>query len=451
MPKNNRKFYKRLFILAIPIVLQNLITSSLNMLDTMMIGSLGEVQLAAVGVANQFYFLYSLLVMGIGAGCSILIAQLWGKEDTENVKKVLQLGLAAGIVFAAIFTVIGFFGSESIIKIFNPDPDVIRFGSEYLRVSIFSYLATAISFVFAGALRSIGNTALPMWGSLIGLIINGVFNAILIFGLLGFPALGVVGAAIATLMARLVECFIIIIVVALKVKPLNLSFKQLVTFDRLMAGMLYQAALPVVLNEACWGLTNITYNIIYGRMGVNAIATTQITTTIMNLFMIVVFGMAHASVVVIGNEIGANQEEQAIIYAKKIIRLALIIAVVMAVGLVLFAPAIVGIYKVSDLVRQNAIQILYIFAIFMLPRVYNGVQIVGILRGGGDAKYGSIVQGLSMWIFGIPFGIIGAFFFKWPITYVIFLISCEEVIRYLIISRRFRSNKWINNMVREMA
>ena len=220
---------------------------------------------------------------------------------------------------------------------------------------------------------------------------------------------------------------------ALKVKPLNLSFKQLVTFDRLMAGMLYQAALPVVLNEACWGLTNITYNIIYGRMGVNAIATTQITTTIMNLFMIVVFGMAHASVVVIGNEIGANQEEQAIIYAKKIIRLALIIAVVMAVGLVLFAPAIVGIYKVSDLVRQNAI------------------QIVGILRGGGDAKYGSIVQGLSMWIFGIPFGIIGAFIFKWPITYVIFLISCEEVIRYLIISRRFRSNKWINNMVREMA
>ncbi len=253
MPKNNRKFYKRLFILAIPIVLQNLITSSLNMLDTMMIGSLGEVQLAAVGVANQFYFLYSLLVMGIGAGCSILIAQLWGKEDTENVKKVLQLGLAAGIVFAAIFTVIGFFGSESIIKIFNPDPDVIRFGSEYLRVSIFSYLATAISFVFAGALRSIGNTALPMWGSLIGLIINGVFNALLIFGLLGFPALGVVGAAIATLMARLVECFIIIIVVALKVKPLNLSFKQLVTLDRLIAGMLYKAALPVVLNKAFWG------------------------------------------------------------------------------------------------------------------------------------------------------------------------------------------------------
>lgn len=451
MPKMNRSFYKRLFILTIPIVLQNLITSSLNMLDTVMIGSLGEVQLAAVGVANQFYFLYSLLVLGISAGCSILIAQLWGKKDTENIKKVLQLGVIGGSVFAIIFTLIGFIGAEQIIKLFNPDPDVIRLGSEYLRVSVFSYLATAISFVFAGALRSIGNTALPMWGSLIGLIVNGVLNAVLIFGLFNCPALGVVGAATATLIARLVECFIIVLVVALKVKPLKLALKQWINIDRMMAGMLYKAALPVVLNEACWALANIAYNMIYGRMGVNAIATTQITTTIMNLFMIIVFGIAHASVVVIGNEIGSNQEQQAIIYAKKIIHLALWIGVVMAIGLVLLAPAIVGVYNVSDVVRQDAIHILFIFAIFMLPRVYNGVQIVGILRGGGDAKYGSIAQGLSMWIFGIPFGFIGAFIFKWPITSVIFFISCEELIRYLILRRRFKSNKWINNMVNEMV
>lgn len=451
MSTTNRVFYKRLFILTIPIVLQNLITSSLNMLDTMMIGSLGEVQLAAVGVANQFYFLYSLLVMGIGAGCSILIAQLWGKKDTENVKKVLQLGLMVGVLFAIIFTVVGFVGAEQIIKLFNPDKEVIRLGSEYLRVSIFSYLATAISFVFAGALRSIGNTALPMWGSLMGLIVNGVLNALLIFGLLGFPALGVVGAATATLIARLVECFIIMIVVALKVDPLKLSIKQLTSIDKVMGSMLYKAALPVVLNEACWGFANIAYNMIYGHMGVNAIATTQITTTVMNLFMIVVFGMAHASVVVIGNEIGANREQQAIVYAKKIIRLASIVAIVMAIGLVFLAPVIVGVYNVSEIVRQDAIQILFIFAIFMLPRVYNGVQIVGILRGGGDAKYGSIAQGLSMWIFGIPFGFIGAFIFKWPITSVIFFISCEEIIRYLILRRRFHSNKWINNMVSEMA
>lgn len=450
MKETNRTFYKRLFVLAIPIVLQNLITSSLNMLDTMMIGSLGEVELAAVGVANQFYFLFSLLVMGIGAGCSILIAQLWGKRDEEKIKSVLQIGLIGAIAFTLCFMMIGYFGAENIIKLFNPDADVIRLGSEYLRVSIFSYLATAISFVFAGALRSIGNTALPMWGSLMGLIVNGILNTILIFGLLGFPALGVVGAAVATLIARLVECTIIIVVVFFKVKPLQLNQKHLTRIDHFMVSMLYKAALPVVLNEACWGFANIAYAMIYGHIGVNAIATTQITTTVMNLFMIFVFGMAHASVVVIGNEIGANRESQAISYAKKIIRLISIIALVMAAGLILLSPFIVKVYNVSDIVRQDAIKILFIYAIFMLPRVYNGVQIVGILRGGGDAKYGSIAQGVSLWFFGIPLGFIGAFVFNLPITSVVFMITSEEVIRYFILRRRFHSNKWINNMVNEI-
>ncbi len=450
MTKANRTFYRRLFVLAIPIVLQNLITSSLNMLDTMMIGSLGEVELAAVGVANQFYFLYSLLVMGVGAGCSILIAQLWGKGDEKKVKSVLQIGLLTGIVFSIIFMVIGFMGAESIIALFNPDVEVVRLGSNYLRISIFSYLATAISFVFAGALRSIGNTSLPMWGSLTGLIVNGVFNAILIFGLLGFPALGVAGAAIATLMARLVECLIILMVVFFKVKPLKLTKEHFKCLDPIIAKMLYQAALPVVLNEACWGFANIAYAMIYGHIGVNAIATTQITTTVMNLFMIIVFGMAHASVVVIGNEIGANRETEAILYARKIIRLVSIIAIVMAVGLVLLSPVIVGVYNVSEIVRQDAIKILIIYAIFMLPRVYNGVQIVGILRGGGDAKYGSIAQGVSMWLFGIPLGFVGAFILNLPVTGVILMICLEEVIRYFILRRRFHSNKWINNMVSEI-
>ena len=215
--KSNQLFYKRLLMLALPIVVQNLITTSLNMLDTIMIGSLGEVQLAAVGVANQFYFLYSLLAMGIGAGCSILIAQLWGKKDEAKIHSVLKLGLIAAIMLASIFMIIGHFGAESIISLFNEDREVIRLGSEYLRISIMSYMVSAISFVFAGALRSIGNSALPMWGSVVGLLVNAVLNAILIFGLFNMPALGVSGAAIATLIARIVECLIILMIVTLKV------------------------------------------------------------------------------------------------------------------------------------------------------------------------------------------------------------------------------------------
>ena len=447
----NKRFYKRLLILTLPIVIQNLITTSLNMLDTLMIGNLGEVQLAAVGVANQFYFLYSLLVMGIGAGCSILIAQLWGKKDEEKIHSVLKLGLIGAIGFALVFMIIGFFASETLIGLFNSDTEVIRLGSDYLRISIFSYFVSALSFVYAGALRSIGNSALPMWGSLVGLVINGVLNAILIFGLLGAPALGVSGAAIATLIARIVECLIILTVVTLKVKPLRLSSKDFKHIEIPMVKLLYQTALPVVLNEACWGLANITYTMIYGHIGVNAIATTQITSTIINLFTIVIFGMAHASVVIIGNEIGANREEEGITYAKKIIRLAVVVGIIMAITLAVLAPFIVQVYNVSEMVRNDAMKILMIYAIFMLPRVYNGVQIVGILRGGGDAKYGSIAQGLSMWLVGIPLAFIAAYVFKWSISSVIFLSTFEEVLRFFILRRRFKSNKWINNMVKDMA
>ncbi len=449
--KKETSFYKRLFILTLPIVIQNLITTSLNMLDTVMIGSLGEVQLAAVGVANQFYFLYSLLVMGVGAGCAILIAQLWGKRDEEKIHAVLKLGLLGATAFAVVFMVVGFLMAQKIIGLFNTDPDVVRLGSEYLRISIFSYFVSAISFVYAGALRSIGNSALPMWGSLVGLIVNGVLNAILIFGLLGAPALGVKGAAMATLVARMVECAIILTVVTIKVKPLRLRFQDFKTIELPLVKFLYQTALPVVLNEACWGLANVTYTMIYGHIGVNAIATTQITSTILNLFTIVIFGMAHASVVIIGNEIGANREEQALLYAKKIIRLSVVVGLVMAVTLAALSPAIVLMYNVSDTVRADAIKILIIYAIFMLPRVYNGVQIVGILRGGGDAKYGSIAQGLSMWLVGIPLAFIAAYWLKWSISSVIFLSTLEEVLRFFILRHRFKSNKWMNNMVKDMA
>ena len=448
--KSNQLFYKRLLMLALPIVVQNLITTSLNMLDTIMIGSLGEVQLAAVGVANQFYFLYSLLAMGIGAGCSILIAQLWGKKDEAKIHSVLKLGLMAAMMLAAIFMVIGHFGAESIISLFNEDREVIRLGSEYLRISILSYLVSAISFVFAGALRSIGNSALPMWGSVVGLLVNAVLNTVLIFGLFNMPALGVSGAAIATLIARIVECLIILMIVTLKVKPLRLTLKDFKHIDASMAKLLYVTALPVVLNELCWGLANVTYTMIYGHIGVNAIATTQITSTIMNLFTIVIFGMAHASVVLIGNEIGANREEQGITYAKKIIRLSMGVGVLMAIILAVLAPFIVKIYNVSPIVREDAMKILWIYGIFMLPRVYNGILIVGILRGGGDAKYGSIAQGLSIWLVGIPLAFIAAYVMNWSISYVIFFGALEEILRCIILRRRFKSNKWINNMVKDI-
>lgn len=449
--KEDRPFYKRLFIITLPIVLQNLIASSLNMLDTMMIGSVGEVELASVGIANQYYFLYSLMIMGISAGCGVFIAQLWGKKDVANIKKTLGIGLIAGVVATVIFGLLGAFFSKEIMSIFSTDKRVIEIGSDYLVIVVLSYLFTAITFNYAAALRSVGNTVLPMWASFIGLITNGVLNYILIFGKLGIPSLGVQGAAIATVTARIVECTIIIVGVYSKNKVLNAKVREFFGISNEVFNGLFKVTIPIVINEACWGLGNVTYVAIYGRIGTGAAASIQICTTVMNLFMIVTFGLANAAVVIVGNEIGANREERGRIYAKRISKLAIMVSIVLSLVLAISAPAILSIFNISEAVRLDSLYILYIYSAVLIVKVYNAVMIVGVLRGGGDATFGSLIQAITLWCIGIPLAFIGAFILHLPVYLVVFLTFIEEAIKVVIMIKRFRSDKWIHNIVKNIG
>ena len=427
--KKDKDFYRRLFIIALPIVIQNLITSSLNMLDTMMIGKVGELELASVGIANQYYFLYSLLANSIPIGSGVLIAQLWGKKDTLNIKRTLSRSLFYNIILTLGFMILGLSLPGKIMSIFSNDPAVINIGIDYLKIVVISYLFTSITFTFASGLRSIGNTKLPMWGSFIGLIVNGVLNAILIFGLFGAPKMGIKGAALATLIARIVEFIIVVGAVYLKVDVLKLSFKDMLELSKSLSETLNKVTLPIFLNESCWAFGNITYTAIYASIGTSAAASIQICSTIMNLFMIVAFGLANAGVVIIGNEIGANREDEAISASKKISSLSVKISIVLAIVLALLAKPIVSFFNVSAEVKMAAQYILYIYALVMVFKVYNAVMIVGILRGGGDTTYGSILQGLTLWLIGIPLAAFAAFIIKLPIYFVVMFAAVEEIIK----------------------
>ncbi|WP_347559713.1 MATE family efflux transporter [Clostridium amazonitimonense] len=447
---SDRGFYKGVFVLALPIVLQYLIASSLNMLDTVMIGMVGEVELASVGIANQYYFLFSLIAMGISSGCSVLIAQLWGKKDEENIRKVLGIGLISGILVTFIFTIIAAISPESIMSIFNKDKNVIAIGSEYLRIVCISYIFTTITFNFSSASRSIENTLLPMIASLVGLITNGVLNYILIFGKLGFTAMGVKGAALATLMARILECVVLLSYIYISKGILAGRIKDFIGASKKLISSVYYIVIPVVLNEACWGLGNITYAIIYGRIGTKASAAIQICTTVLNLFMIITFGLANASVVVVGKEIGAGNEENGKLYARRLCMISLGVGMLLSVVLFATTPLILSVFNVSGEVTKDAKYILYIYALFMMIKVYNAMVIVGILRGGGDAKFGVIVQGITLWLIGIPAAFLGAFVFKLPVYMVALISSIEEIVKVFILIKRFTSGKWINNMVEDL-
>ena len=433
--KKDKEFYIRLFVITLPIAMQSLITSSLNMLDTMMIGKIGELELASVGIANQYYFLFSLLTNAIAIGSGVLIAQLWGKKDTINIKRTLSRSLFYSLVLTIVFMILGLIMPNKIMAIFNNDPNVIKIGVDYLKIVVISYLFTTITFTFASGLRSIGNTRLPMLGSFIGLIVNGVLNAILIFGLLGAPKMGIKGAALATLIARIVEFIIVVGVIYTKVDVLKLRFKDMLELPKSLSITLNKVTLPILANEACWALGNITYTAIYARIGTSAAASIQICSTVMNLFMIVTFGLANAAVVIIGNEIGANRESEAISASKKISSLSFKISILLAI--------------VSVDVKIASEYILYVYAFILVFKIYNAVMIVGILRGGGDATYGSILQGLTLWLIGIPLAAFAAFIIKLPIYFVVMFAAVEEIIKVFFMMKRFKSFKWIKNMVND--
>lgn len=445
--KSNKKFYKNLFIITLPIVLQNLIASSLNMLDTMMIGKVGEFELASVGIANQYFFLFTLFILGVSGGSGVVIAQLWGKKDKVNIKKVLSKSLALSLLVSLIFLSIGLIIPEKIMTLFNKDASVVYIGSGYLRITVISYIFTAITFTFASALRSIENTKLPMFASLVGLITNGLLNYILIFGHLGMPELKTQGAAIATLIARIFECFIILFSVYFKDKILNIKLKDLKGLSKNLTKTLINVTTPIVLNEACWGLGNVTYIAIYARIGTGAAASIQICSTIMNLFLIFVLGLAYAAVVIIGNEIGANNKNSAIESSKRISSLSILIAFILSIILFILAKPIISFFNVSNEVKLSSTYILYVYSIVMIIRAYNLVMIVGILRGGGDATYGSILQGITLWCIGIPLAFVAAFILNLPVYFVVAFTAIEEIIKVILIIKRFKSFKWIRNIV----
>jgi len=445
----DKSFLKEFLTLVIPIATQNLILSSLNLIDTIMVGQLGEQSIAAVGLANQFYFLFNLLLFGIISGASILFAQYWGKKDLVNFRKVQGIALITSILCAIVFNVIGVLFPEFVMGIFSTDPVVIALGSQFLKVSSMSYIFTSITFCYSFASRASGEAKIPLFSSIIAILINIVLNYILIFGKFGFAPMGVKGSATGTLIARIVEmCVILIITYHLKL-PGASTIKELTSASRTFVVRMFKTINPVILNEFFWALGISMYTVAYGRIGTEAIASINIATVIERIAMVLFIGMANACAVIIGNKIGEGQNDKAFYYSKKLLITGPIIGIGMGVILALISPLILTFYKVSPGVANTSIHVLYAISALMPIRVFNNILIVGVLRGGGDTKYTLLIDAFSVWVVGVPLAFLGATFFKFPVTIVYLLVGVEEVFKFILGLYRFRTKKWINNLVHE--
>lgn len=443
----NKKFLNEMLIIAIPIAIQNLITSSLNMVDTLMISGVGESSIAAVGLANQLFFFYSLILFGINSGSSIFISQYWGKKDTDSIRKILGLALTLNIVIGIIFTYLGFFKPEFIMGLLTPDKEVIMLGKEYLRIVSLSYIVTGITFAYGVASRSIGEARIPMIVSGVSFIINTVFNYLLIFGKFGFPELGVAGAAYGTLIARLVEVIAIILLIYKYVDPLAARLKELTNWSKEFFFRYIKTTYPVIINEGFWGLGQIMYSVAYARIGIEATAAVQIISSIQNIFMVLVRGLSNSCTVMVGNKIGGGKEEEAAEYAKQFLSMAVTIGLISGVILILFPQiTLIPFRNIDKDLFQLSREMVRIMGIFFAFKTFNTVLTVGVLRGGGDTSFSMFLELGTMWLVGVPLAFIGAVVLKLPVTTVAILVGADDLLKSIIGFPRVKSGKWLKDV-----
>ncbi len=427
-------------------MLQNFIASSLNMFDTLMIGQLGENEVAAVGVANQVFFLFNLVANGAAAGCSIFLSQFWGGGDRRSVHKVVGLGLLMNLCIGLLFTGAACAFPGPIIGLFSDDQAVISLGIEYLLLAALSYAFTSVSFLLAGAMRSVGKAWPPMIISAGAVLVNIALNQVFIFGELGAPAMGVRGAALATLIARVVEMALMLVFCFLPSSPLRGRLREYISFTPAFTGKVLLKTLPILLNESCWAVGTMLYVRAYGHIGTHAIAASQICNTVQNLFMVACFSLASSSLVMIGNQIGAGRREQAVIYSRRFSKLALLVGLILGIAVALSAPAILTLFKVSEQAARAAVAMLRIFSLIAPIRVLNVVLIVGVFRGGGDAGFSLAAEGITMWTIGVPLAFLGAVTLRLPVEQVVLLITLEEIVKCVIALFRLRSNRWLHEV-----
>jgi putative MATE family efflux protein len=448
---SDKEYYQRLFKVGLPIALQQLFMSSLNMVGVVMLGQLGAVEVAAVGLANQIFFLLNLLLFGITTGFAMFTAQLWGKRDIPNIRKVLGLALTLGLAAALLFLVIAEFFPAQALSIYSTDAEVISLGSDYLRVIGFSFILFAISFCYSAVLRSTGDVQTPLFVTITALSLNTLLSYALIFGKLGFPALGVHGAGIAVLISRVVECIGLLWLIYRRDSPAAGKMKELFSYNSALARTVLKPVLPVVANEILWSTGITAYSVVYARIGTDSIAAMNIAGSIEQMAFVVFQGIGHATAILVGNRIGAGEEEQAFRYAARSEGLGVLSGI--AIGSIILAskPLLLTLYNVSPTVIDYASHVMTIIGLLLWLRGANMILFIGILRSGGDTRFAFLLDGLIIWVVGVPLAFAGAFLFQLPVYWVYLMVMSEEIAKWVLGMYRFFSRKWIHNLTHTVA
>lgn len=444
-------YFSEMQKLALPIMAGQFMYSVMNMAGVVFVGQKGETAVAAVGLAGQAAFLLNLVHFGVVSGAAMFTAQFWGRKDIKNLRRVLGMSMGLAISTALIFLSISQFAPEAFLSIYSRDSQVIALGSSYMRIFSWSFLITAVTSSFAMVMRSTGDVKPPMYIGTAALGLNTLLSYGLIFGRFGMPEMSINGAAVANVIARSLECGALMLYIYLTRSPVAASLRELTDLDTSFVRRMLKPMLPVVLNELFWSLGITTYSAIYGRMGTDAIATVNIISSVEQVAFVIFIGISNATSVFVGNRIGAGKEDEAYDFAGRSLALGMVGGIFMGILLQFLKTPILSLYNVSPEVIKNAGLVMNVASIFLWIRINNMTIVVGILRAGGDTKFSLFVDGIIIWIVGVPLSALGAFVFHLPVYLVAVCVMSEEVTKWFLGMNRYRSRKWINNLAHQLA
>jgi putative MATE family efflux protein len=443
-----QEFYNKFIKIIIPILIQNIIVAIANFLNFLMIGQLGTSEIAAVGIVSQLFFIIILVNIGIGNSASVFTAQLWGKRNIQEIQSTFGMTLLVNIIINLVFSIIIFVFPYFILGLFTSDKTVLEIGSTYMRLIAVVQIPYGICFLASYILRSVEEVKLPMFASSIGLCLNIILNSLLIFGILGFPKLGVIGAAYATIIARVIEFSIIIIVSYIKKNVLAVHIKVLYSFTKIQFIKFAKIASPLLFQNLFWVIGTTVYQIVFARISTDSVAAFNIAASIENICLMVFNSIAIASGIMIGNRIGAGEKEKGIQYSVKLLIITTFVALLFGILLIIFRGYIVSLYHITDSVKNFLLNLILIISLILWSKSINIIYYTGILRSGGDTKFSMFADIGGIWLIGIPMALITAFYFHLPIYYVAAGIALEEIFKVIIGSIRFKSRKWIVDFVK---
>lgn len=442
-------FYKSMFSLAVPIAVQNLLTSSFALVDTLMVSQLGDIPLAAVGMAGQWSWLLNIAAFGICSGAAVFFAQYYGDGNTKAFTKSYGLALITGLAVAFFFTIAALLFPRGIVGIFNRTPEVLDAGSQYLKIALLSYPAIMLNQISCTLLRSEQEVKLPMYTAFVTTLMNAFFNYALIFGKFGMPSLGIRGAAIATVISSWTGPLIIYSARAIKHdKVLFASLSELFTFPKGFVSGFYRKVTPVFINESLWGLGTMTYNIIYSNMGYEYSAATTILKTFENIAFSFFVGFNNAGSIMIGQLVGSGKIKKAISYAKKFMIIVPVSGVIVGILVMLFRNQLISVFNLGGNISATTLAaargILLIYSVAIGIKNINYVTIAGIFRAGGETKKAMKYDVFGLWGLSIPATFIAAFVLKLPFV-AVYLVShiFEDYIKCILSIKLFISMKWI--------